>query len=62
MELIENYIANKEDSISKKKNVIPWVWYHSKEDKEVLKEKVYEMINFDIKGFEEWKQKNYPTK
>ena len=62
MEIIECYIVNKEDSISKKKNVIPWVWYHSKEDKEVLKEKVYGMINFDVKGFEEWKQTNYPIK
>ena len=52
---IEIALKETEKRIKSNQTTLAWMWCSSKEDKEVLKQKVYQMIGFDKEKFEKWK-------
>ena len=52
---IEDYLSKTEEKIKSNQTTLAWIWCSSKEGKEDLKQKVYQMIGLDKEKFEKWK-------
>ncbi len=52
---IEDAIKDTEMKIKSSQTTLAWMWCNSQEDKELLKQKVYKMINLNQEEYEKWK-------
>jgi hypothetical protein len=55
LQLIENKITEKQNAVDSIKQTLAWYWGNSKEDKNVLKEKIYAFLGINKEEFEKWK-------
>ena len=55
LQLVENKITEKQNTVDSIKQTLAWYWGNSKEDKNVLKEKVYAFLGINKEEFEKWK-------
>mgnify|MGYP005996668085 CR=1 FL=1 len=55
LQLVENKIIEKQHAVDSMKQTLAWYWGSSKEDKSVLKEKVYAFLGINKEEFEKWK-------
>ena len=53
--IIETTLKETEKRIKSNQTTLAWMWCNSKEDKEALKQKIYQMINLNQEEFEKWK-------
>lgn len=54
--ILEQKIKEAEDKIKNYEQTLCWVWQKSNEDKNILKEKFYQLMKINKKEFEEWKK------
>jgi hypothetical protein len=54
--ILEQKIKEAEDKIKNYEQTLCWVWQKSNEDKDILKEKFYQLMKINKKEFEEWKK------
>ena len=52
---VEDAIKDTEMKIKSNQTTLAWMWCNSGEDKELLKQKVYKMINLNQEEYEKWK-------
>ncbi len=55
-EVFENNLNNIEEEISHIKNKLSWVWATNFKPKKEDKKRFYNLLNIDLKKFEEWKK------
>jgi len=55
--IIETALKETEKRIKSNQTTLAWMWCRSKEDKKVLKQKVYQMIGLNEEEFKKWKWK-----
>ena len=53
---IEQAIQHTEMKIKSHQTTLAWMWCNSQEDKELLKQKVYNIINLNQEEYEKWKK------
>ena len=51
---IENAIKDTEMKIKSNQTTLAWMWCNSEEEKDMLREKVYQMIGLNVEEFKKW--------
>ena len=55
-DLLEEKIKEAEDKIKSYESTLSWVWHHSEENKEFVKNVIYEIMGINKEEFENWKK------